>query len=148
MAFGMTNQASAARVIDVARENTENPAWTSWPSRGYFPDALEPKGRWSLSSGNANTDFRTATVTVSRNGVAVPVKLHKVPVYPDNHEVVEQRGKPIRYGMPTLAWDLPKEATEYAIRSGVYTVTVNNIKSLTNSQTTSHTYNVRLFTPY
>ena len=42
-----------------------NPEWVSWPAAGWFPSRLDPRGRWSLSSGDDGADFTDATVRVT-----------------------------------------------------------------------------------
>ena len=59
------------------RRHDRTRRWVSWPSAGYFPNTLEPGGRWSLSAGNKHMDFRRATVRVYRNGE--PVARTQVP---------------------------------------------------------------------
>jgi uncharacterized protein YkwD len=50
-------------------------AYVAWPPRGFVPNALV-HGRWSFSLDGAK--FSTATVTLSRNGAVLPVKLEPV----------------------------------------------------------------------
>lgn len=126
-AFGMTNAASALQVIGLAQNNTANPAYTHWPSSGYFPNTLEPNGRWSTSSGNTNTSFASATVTVTHNGVGVPVTKNAV-----------ETG----YARPTIVWQMPATFE----KAGTYTVTIKNI--LVGSTAYSHTYSVTFFAPF
>lgn len=68
---------SSAR--DVASGAAEPPAtrdgFVAWPSKGYFPNELVP-ARWSISVPDA--DFSQASVTMSRDGVAVPVTLEPI----------------------------------------------------------------------
>ena len=49
-------------------EAAPNPQWVSWPTAGWFPSRLDPRGRWSLSSGADDTDFSSATVDVTYKG--------------------------------------------------------------------------------
>ena len=45
-------------------EAAPNPQWVSWPTAGWFPSRLDPRGRWSLGSGADDTDFSQARVEV------------------------------------------------------------------------------------
>ena len=125
--FGLTNAASAVQVIGLPQNNTANPTWVEWPSNGYFPNTIEPAGRWSLSSHNDNTDFSRATVGVSYNGSALAVT--KYAVHDD-------------YAKPTIVWQMPAGIA----KEGTYTVRVAGI--YINGSATSYTYTVNLFTPY
>ncbi len=127
MAFGMTTAASAIQVIGLSQDNTANPAWVQWPSDGYFPDAIEPNGRWSLSSGNNTASFTNATVTVTHNGTNVPVT-----------KFAPHTG----YAKPTLVWQMPAGFA----KTGTYTVSVKNV--VIGSTAYSSSYNVTFFTPY
>ena len=54
-----------------------NPAWVSWPTAGWFPDALEPAGRWSLSAGSTSHELRAPPrVRVYRDGQLVRAVRH------------------------------------------------------------------------
>ena len=59
MGTGATDTANAVTVIGPTSASRPNPAWVSWPTPGYFPNALEPNGRWSLSTGNRAMSFAT-----------------------------------------------------------------------------------------
>jgi uncharacterized protein YkwD len=126
--FGMTTGAHAIQVLALATNtNNPNPAWTAWPTSGYFPDEIAPL-RWSLTTG-LKYYLKGASVSVTRNGVNVPVtKKTVVDGYANN----------------TLVWDLPEG---YA-KSGTYSVTVKNIKrSSSSTETFSKQYTVKFFTP-
>ena len=74
-------------------EAAPNPQWVSWPTAGWFPSRLDPRGRWSLSSGADDTDFSSATVDVTHKGREIDgIKLRT----PDNG-----------VGKPTLVWEMP-----------------------------------------
>jgi uncharacterized protein YkwD len=128
MGSGSTGTANAITVIGPTAANRPNPAWVSWPTAGYFPSTLEPGGRWSLSAGNSQTDFRRATVRVYRNGDRVrAVKLRVA----------------TGYAQPTLVWQIPaREAT-----SGTYRVVVSGVRRAGTSTPFGRTYDVRMFTP-
>jgi len=71
-----------------------NPEWINWPTAGWFPSRLDPRGRWSLSSGDDDADFSQAKVKVT---------------------FAEQRVRGIRLrtpeaspGKPTLVWEMPR----------------------------------------
>lgn len=62
-------------VFDSAQSPTRPPtreAYVQWPPHGHVPYSLVP-GRWSFAYPGA--DFTTATVTMQRDGVALPVTL-------------------------------------------------------------------------
>jgi uncharacterized protein YkwD len=128
MGTGSTGTANAMTVIGPTASRRPNPAWVSWPSAGWFPDALEPGGLWSLSAGNSQMDFRRAGVRVHRNGQAVRVRKQRV-----------QDG----YAQPTLAWKLPPSIA----RSGTFTVVVRGIHRAGTRKTFGRTWTVRMFTP-
>lgn len=70
-----------------------NPQWVSWPTAGWFPSRLDPRGRWSLSSGADGTDFSSAKVEVVHRKRAIQgIQLRT----PDNG-----------VGKPTLVWEMP-----------------------------------------
>lgn len=74
-------------------DSAPNPAWVSWPSAGWFPNRLDPRGRWSLSSGDDGADFANATVSVTYNGAPV----EGIVVHPPEPSP----------GKPTLVWEMP-----------------------------------------
>lgn len=126
MGTGSTREANSLTVIGPSSANRPNPTWVAWPSSGYFPNTLEPNGRWSLSAGRRAASFNKATVRVYRNGTAVrAVKLRVV------------NG----YAQPTLAWQIPSSQA----KSGVYRVVVSGIKVGKKRYATS--YVVRMFAP-
>ena len=100
-----------------------------WPSAGYFPNALEPGGRWSLSSGSKSVSFRYAKIYVYRaDGLQIPV--HKYAVHGG-------------YAQPTVVWKMP----DWAPMNTTYKVGVTGIKKSGYSGSLRTSYTVRLFTP-
>ncbi len=128
MGNGATDNANAITVIGPTSSSRPNPAWVSWPTPGYFPNTLEPKGRWSLSAGNKTMSFARATVRVTRNGSAV--RATKNPV---------SNG----YAQPTLVWELPDSVA----RSGTFKVVVSGITRSGSSKRYTRTYTVTMFAP-
>ena len=128
MGTGSTDTANAMTVIGPTAAKRPNPAWVSWPTAGYFPDALEPGGRWSLSAGNRKLDFRRATVKVYRNGQAVHATRLRV-----------RNG----YAQPTLVWQLPASTAS----SGTFKVVVRGARLHGSRASIGRTYVVRMFTP-
>ena len=130
---GSTSTSQALWVIGAERAagTYADPAWVSWPTPGYFPKRLEPKGLWSLSSGGAaKVDFANATVSVVRGGKRLPVVLHE----------------PVSgYAQPTLTWTVRGLVVPTTGLSAVYTVTVKGI--VRAGRTVSHRYQVRLYDP-
>lgn len=125
--IGLTNSSSAIRVTNNQDTTNTNPHWVSWPSKGYFPNTIEPNGRWSLSNGNSNFKFTYAKVTVTHNGVNVPVTKYAV----DN-----------AYAKPTIVWQMPAGFE----KAGTYNVSVTGGTS--NGTVYNHAYSVTFFTPY
>jgi uncharacterized protein YkwD len=75
MSAGSTAQANAVAVVGMPQHSLSVPRWVPWPSAGYFPEPLEPEGRWSLSASNPHTDFSYASVSITdAAGVRYPVK--------------------------------------------------------------------------
>ena len=128
MGTGSTDTANAMTVIGPTATRRPNPAWVSWPTAGYFPRTLEPGGRWSLSAGNRQMDFRRATVRVYRDGQAV--RTTKLAVHTG-------------YAQPTLVWQLPAAAA----KSGTYKVVVQGARLPGSRKSFGRTYEVRMFEP-
>ncbi|MEO5653731.1 MAG: CAP domain-containing protein [Marmoricola sp.] len=128
MGNGATDNANAITVVGPTSSSRPNPAWVAWPTAGYFPDALEPKGRWSLSAGDPATDFRRARVQVTRNGERVRVT--KNPVHDG-------------YAQPTLVWEMPDSIA----RSGTFEVVVSRIRRSGFKKRFASSYSVSMFTP-
>ncbi len=101
--------------------------FTAWPNEGYVPVTLVP-ARWSLSYPGA--DFSWSEVTMTRNGVDVPLSVisNDDTGYGDNSVVWEPEGLPA-----TVTDDAP------------YVVTVSGIDG--TGVPSSKTYTVRLFNP-
>jgi hypothetical protein len=135
--FGISKRVAAVKVVGVKLDTTNNdPAWTQWPSKGYFPNTIEPHGRWSVS-GHAGYCFNRATVGVMHNGAAVQVTL------------LDRSDRD--YARPTIAWQMPAGID----LTGSYTVTISNVNKWTSSGCSTATstriggtYTVSLFTPY
>ena len=129
MGSGTTDTANALQVVGPTNSYRPNPTYVGWPSPGYFPNALEPSGRWSLSSGSKAVSFRYATIYVYRaDGVRVPV--HKYSVHSG-------------YAQPTVVWQMPSTFDKTAS----YTVGITGIKKSGYSGSLRTSYTVRLFTP-
>jgi uncharacterized protein YkwD len=128
MGTGSTDTANAMTVVGPTSDSRPNPTWVSWPTAGYFPEALEPGGRWSLSAGDSRMDFSKATVRVYRNGKAVrATKLHV------------HNG----YAQPTLVWQLASSTAS----SGTFKVVVSGAHLPGSKKSLGRTWTVRLFTP-
>lgn len=92
--IGGTDRANVTHLFGTPFDATApNPQWVAWPSAGWFPNKLDPRGRWSLSSGADGTDFSQARVSVTFDDK--PVKGIKLRT-PDNG-----------VGKPTLVWEMP-----------------------------------------
>jgi len=128
MGSGSTSTANALTVIGPSSSSRPNPRWVSWPTAGYFPNMIEPAGRWSLSSGLTSVSFSSAKVAVYSAGKRLAVT--KLPV----HE---------GYGQPTLAWQMPANIDTTA----TYKVVVSGIRKAGRTASLRRVYKVRLFTP-
>jgi uncharacterized protein YkwD len=127
MGSGSTTNANAIVVIGPSNPDNPNPAFVSWPTNNYFPAPLEPKGRWSLSTGNSGADFSAATVAMAGPNGPIPVTRYA----PKNG-----------YAQPTLVWQVGAGIDP----SSTYLVTVNNIR--VGGAMTSYSYAVNMFKPY
>ena len=121
---GLTSTSNALYVFGPTDADNVNPNWVAWPTAGFFPAPLEPRGRWSLSSGADGADFSRATVTV-RKGTTT---LRTTP-YPVANG----------YGQPTLVFEV-----QGVSGPGTYRVTVSNIRG---AAATSKSWKVKLFRP-
>jgi hypothetical protein len=123
---------NALYVFTFADDNAAAPAKKlyAWPSAGWFPDPLEPAGRWSLSS-STGASFANATVKMTGpGGAAVPVT---------------RRAVANGYGDNTLVWDLrTPPAPVVGVANPTYTVKVSGIKG---GSTSTYGYQVKLFDP-
>lgn len=125
---GSTDTANALTVIGPSSSARPNPRYVGWPTAGYFPNAIEPDGRWSLSSGRRNVSFAKARVRVYQG-------THRIPV----HKYRVENG----YAMPTLVWQMPAGFS----KTSAYRVVVTNIKKRGSHKRLHKSYVVRLFTP-
>ena len=125
---GSTDTANALTVIGPTSSARPNPRWVGWPTAGYFPNAIEPDGRWSLSSGRRNVSFAHAKVRVYYGG-------HRVPV----HQYRVENG----YAQPTIVWQMPAGFAT----TGSYKVVVKRIKKKGSRRLLHTAYTVNLFTP-
>ena len=74
---GSTDTANALTVIGPTSSHRPNPRWVGWPTAGYFPNAIEPDGRWSLSSGRRGVSFAHARVRVYYGGTRIAVHQYR-----------------------------------------------------------------------
>ncbi len=143
-AFGVTKTSGVVQVLNLSTDSTNNdPRWVLWPSRGYFPSPLAPgyelyglltgssdpkEGHWSIST-LEGYNIKSASVTVTHNGVRVPITLVA-------RTTAENR--------PTVVWNMP---TGYS-RSGTYSVTISGVISSSGARVSAYTYPVTFFDPY
>jgi uncharacterized protein YkwD len=125
---GSTNTANALTVIGPQSASRPNPRWVGWPTAGYFPNAIEPNGRWSLSSGRRNVNFAKARIKVFYGSSRLSVRKYRV-----------ENG----YAQPTLVWQMPTSAP----KTGTFRVVVKNIKKRGARHPLHTSYYVTLFTP-
>ena len=129
-ALYVIDQASFASPAPAARDN-----FVAWPPPGYVPyDLISP--RWSLAYPGA--DFSAASVTMSRQGTAVPVRLEALVTGAGDNSLVwvPDNADPTNPPAPT-APAAGKEVTT--------TVTVANV--LVNGAPQTFTYNVTPIDP-
>jgi uncharacterized protein YkwD len=126
--IGSTDTANALTVIGPTSSHRPNPRYIGWPTAGYFPNAIEPDGRWSLSAGKRNVSFAHAKIHVY--GAAGRVSVHKYAV---------ENG----YAQPTVVWQMPAGFS----KTSSYRVVVKNIRHRGSSKRFKYAYTVRLFTP-
>lgn len=105
------------------------PKFVAWPSAGYFPTQLEPKGRWSLGSARAGISLKHAKIKVTHNGRRV--------------RITKKPFQQAFNGDRTVVFQLahaPAKVTGAGV--SVYKVTITHIEGAGK-----HTYKVRLFRP-
>ncbi len=111
---GSTSGANALWVFPSGEDGTAtSPEWIPWPTAGYFPSQLEPRGRWSLSGSDRNLNFDAADVTVL-GPAGQPMALTVWPA---------EDG----YGPHTISWELVGVQQPTAENDLSYAVTVDGI---------------------
>lgn len=136
IATGSTPSANALTVIGLGTSSSvAAPKWVEWPARGWFPEQLEPDGRWSLSSSDPKVSFSKATIKVQRlwssGRVASTLKVKKY--------------KPVTgYGPNTLVFHVKGVGDPKGKKSIQYRVTVSGI---TGGKQRTLSYVVRLYDP-
>jgi uncharacterized protein YkwD len=132
MGSGSTERANALIVFgNDAPLSSNRPSWVSWPTPEYFPNELEPGGRWSLSASDPAVSFATAKVVVrTTTGAALKLKQQKV-----------VNG----YGSNTLVWQLSGLKLPIGTTARRLDVAVTGIRR--GTATLSRRYSVRLFNP-
>jgi len=133
---GTYNSANATWVFDAnyggPRPATRTP-YVAWPPAGYVPYPVAYP-QWSFALSNAN--LSASTVTMTSNGVPVPITLQTYAT---------------GYGENTLVWYPtaldPTTTTTFPFggTDTVYAITINNVA--TSAGTKSFAYNVTLFDP-
>jgi hypothetical protein len=119
---------SANAIWVMGQHKASAPAsFVAWPTIGFTPKNLIP-ARWSLSYPNAN--FGSASVTMRRNGVSVPLQIVSS----------AQNG----YGENTIVWE-PTSLVLNSKEDQTYQVTVSNIGG--SGIPTSTSYSVTIFDP-
>lgn len=109
-------------------DSAPNPAWVRWPAAGWFPNRLDPRGRWSLSSGDDGADFSRARVRVTFDDEPVRGIVLRTP-----------EASP---GKPTLVWEMPDSWPADPV--GRATVTVSDI-TIDGIEGRSTSYAVKFF---
>lgn len=106
---GQTRHANALYVVDDPSWSWQSGAqpFTPWPPAGYFPVALEPHGRWSLSTARSGYDLRGARVVMYGPSGRLGLSTYR------------ERG--------VVSWDLSARIGRQAARDRTYTVTVSGI---------------------
>jgi uncharacterized protein YkwD len=141
MGSGVTTGASALWVIPPKPVKAKAPSWVSWPTPGYFPNELEPGGRWSLSASNAHIDFGKAKVSVrTATGTKIKVQQYK----PTKHGDAD-------YGTPALIWQVGDIKLPSGSKGRRIDVTVTGIRVWNSTDTAltpkklTRKYSVRFF---
>jgi uncharacterized protein YkwD len=131
--IGSTDTTNVLWVTDQTARARTNPKWVTWPTKGYFPQQLEPSGRWSISgkAGKAY-DFRSAKVTVTRGGSKLHVTTHP-----------SEDG----YGSDTLVFEVDGVRPPTGAAVDKYTVSLRGVKVAGASRPISYSYTVSLFDP-
>ena len=131
-ANGPSSNANALYAFDFGAPAPSLPNGIPWPPRGYVPTALFPTPfggegqRWSF--GMPNASFAAANVTLTLNGVAVPVT------------VVSRTDD--GYGDNTIVWQLP---SGHAVVAGTtYVVTITGVAG---AASTTYAYQVKPINP-
>lgn len=135
MGVGATDGANALDVVGGARSaSATRPDWFGWPNAGWFPDDLEPDGRWSFST-TTPTDFTTAQVSV-RNAAGTALPLTGTTHTSGN-------------GPDSLVWQMPKSFPLPALtgKDESYTVTVQGLRTTGGVALAPVTYTVVLTHP-
>jgi uncharacterized protein YkwD len=138
---GSTDSSNALYIADWFRtaKGYKNPAWVAWPTAGYFPQQLEPAGRWSFSSNvgasaGQQPSFASARVTVtSPSGAKLPVTILS--------------RSDIGHGNDSIVFSVGGLARASGAGEKDYRVTVSGIKKPGSKKTASYSYTVRLFDP-
>ncbi|SNT15169.1 Cysteine-rich secretory protein family protein [Micrococcales bacterium KH10] len=107
------------------------PQWISWPTAGFFPDQLEPWGRWSFMTARHDLSFKKANVTVTIKG-----KKQKIKVYRGADGYGYQQG---------LSWDFNKIPKAKGKKTTVVKVAVSGIQLRDATTLPTVTYSVKLF---
>ena len=133
MGSGSTDIAQVLYVQGATSKKTKNPAWVEWPTAGYFPQQLEPNGRWSLTANAAwKWSFSKAKVSVkTASGKSLPVK-------------VESRNDQ-GYGNDTIVFKVSGVKKASGAGVALYTVKVSGIKKAGSSKAVSYSYKVKMF---
>lgn len=123
---GTSNTNALMPVLASTSTPRRNPAFTAWPTAGWFPVQLDPAGRWSWSSRETRADLSRARVRVWKDGRALTVR-----------QYAARSG----YGQPTLVWQMPAESR----RVGTYTISVSGVRSASGTLRPATTYRVSGF---
>jgi uncharacterized protein with LGFP repeats len=129
MGMGTTKGFNALNIAGAPTDTARtSPTMIGFPGAGYFPQQLEPNGKWSVSS-DQGVDFSAATVSVKdANGTALGV----IPLSTTEG-----------YGPNTISFQVQGLAYASGTSEADYKVTVDNMTK--NNLPFSYTYTVRLF---
>ena len=118
-------------VVQAASEMVDLPArFVSWPSAGYFPDALMAS-QWSLSRPGAN--FSSATVSMTDDNGS-----------PISTSIIDQTTTNL--ADPAIVWSVPASVAAIGVAQDTsYHVTVSGIQ--VDGESVSHSYVVTVFDP-
>lgn len=92
MGSGNTANSNALWVFGRTNPTASAPAFSSWPTAGYFPAGLEPGGRWSFSTSRSDVSLTSARASLAPVG-GQPLPVRTLPIAPG-------------YGLDTLVFQV------------------------------------------
>lgn len=128
MGTGSTQNANSLWVIGTAGARPPSPDWVAWPNAGFAPyQVVYPRWSFSVNASGSTTNLAGATVTMTRNGVTIPLTV--LPItdgYGDDTIVWEPSGLIFAGGMSdqAITVTIGNVLVGGALRNYMYTVTI------------------------